>query len=218
MIRPDSKVRNSRFTKETTLFALLALSACGGGAAAPESATASASGSADITMHSLGALNLSSVVATVTGPALHAPFTVTLSARGSSGTWGALIGSLPVGSNYAFHVSAFDQANAVQYTGDASPIAIIKDKVTTVIITAQQAAASVPFKNAVPIIDSLVLSSTNVVPGASITAKATAHDPNAGDTVTFAWSANPGPDGFVPASAATPSGPLLPPRETRPSP
>ena len=201
MIRPDSKERSFHATPQTTLFALLALSACGGSPGAPEIATGT--GSADISMHALGALNLSTVVATVSGPALPATRTVTLSARGTSGTWGGLIGSLPVGSNYAFHVSAFDQANAVQYAGDVAPIAIIKDKVTTVIITAQQAAASVPFKNAVPIIDSLVLSSTNVVPGASVSAKATAHDPNAGDTIAFAWSANPGPDGFVPASAAT---------------
>ena len=201
MIRPSSKVRNFHFTRKTTLAALLALSACGGGPSPAEIATAT--GSADITMHSLGALNLSSVVATVSGPGLPATRTVALSARGSDGTWGALIGSLPVGSNYAFHVSAFDQTNTVQYTGDASPIAIIKDTITTVIITAQQAAAPVPFKNAVPVIDSLVLSSTNVVPGASVSAKATAHDPNAGDTIAFAWSANPGPDGFNPPNTAT---------------
>jgi hypothetical protein len=200
MIRPNSKARNSYFTTQTTLFALLALSACGGPSSSDQATT---TGSADITMHSLGALNLSSVVATVSGPALPTPKTLNLSARGSSGTWGGLIGSLPVGSNYAFHVSAFDPSNTVQYTGDASPIAILKDQVTTVIITAQQAAASVPFKNAVPIIDSLVLSSTNVVPGATITAKATAHDPDAGDTIAFAWSAAPGPDGFSAPTAAT---------------
>jgi hypothetical protein len=200
MIRPDSKARNSHFTTQTTLFALLALSACSGPSPSDQVTT---TGSADISMHALGALNLSSVVATVSGPALPAPKTLNLSARGSSGTWGGLIGSLPVGSNYAFHVSAFDPSNTVQYTGDASPIAILKDQVTTVIITAQQAAASVPFKNAVPIIDSLVLSSTNVVPGATITAKATAHDPDAGDTIAFAWSAAPGPDGFSAPTAAT---------------
>ena len=200
MIRPNSKARNSHFTTQTTLFALLALSACGGPSSSDQVTT---TGSADITMHSLGALNLSSVVATVSGPALPAPKTFNLSARGSSGTWGGLIGSLPVGSNYVFHVSAFDSSNTVQYTGDASPIAILKDQVTTVIITAQQAAASVPFKNAVPIIDSLILSSTNVVPGATITAKATAHDPDASDTIAFAWSAAPGPDGFSAPTATT---------------
>src|SRR5450631_345966 len=198
MIRSSSKVRNSHFT-QATLFALLALSACGGG----QSTIGTATGSADLTMHSLGALNLSSVVATISGPALPVPRTIPLSARAGAGTWGGLIGSLPVGSNYAFHVSAFDQANTVQYAGDATAIAIIKDQATTVIITAQQTAASAPFKNAVPVIDALVLSSSNVVPGASVSAKATAHDPNTDDTIAFAWSTNPGPDGFAPSNMAT---------------
>jgi hypothetical protein len=160
-------------------------------------------GGADISMHALGALDIQSVVATVSGPALPAPKSIQLSARGSTGTWGALIGSLPVGSNYVFTVSALDQSANPDYAGSASGIAIMKDSVTSVIITAQQAAASVPFKNAVPVIDSLVLSSTAVVPGATITAKATAHDPNAGDTIAFAWSANPTTGGFSASTAAT---------------
>ena len=160
-------------------------------------------GGADISMHALGALDVQNVVATVSGPALPAPKSVALSARGSSGTWGALIGSLPVGSNYVFSVSASDHANAPDYAGSVAGIAILKDQVTSVIITAQQTAASVPFKNAVPVIDSLVLSSTNIVPGATITAKATAHDPNVGDTIAFAWSASPTTGGFATASAAT---------------
>jgi hypothetical protein len=160
-------------------------------------------GGADISMHALGALDVQSVVATVSGPALPAPKSIQLSARGSTGTWGALIGSLPVGSNYVFTVSALDQSANPDYAGTASGIAILKDQVTTVIITAQQTAASVPFKNAVPVIDSLILSSTAVVPGATITAKATAHDPNAGDTIGFAWSANPTAGGFSAPTAAT---------------
>jgi hypothetical protein len=108
-----------------------------------------------------------------------------------------------VGSNYVFSVTASDQSNNPEYAGSVAGIAILKDQVTSVIITAQQTAASVPFKNAVPIIDSLVLSSTNIVPGATITAKATAHDPNVGDTIAFAWSANPTADGFSAPTAAT---------------
>jgi hypothetical protein len=166
----------------------------------PDSAS---TGGADLSVHALGALDISSVVAKVSGPALPAPLSIQLSARGSDGTWGALIGSLPVGSNYVFTVSALDKSANPDYAGTASGIAILKDQTTTVIITAQQTAASVPFKNAVPVIDSLVLSSTNIVPGATITAKATAHDPNAGDTIAFAWSVSPATDGFSAPTAAT---------------
>jgi hypothetical protein len=186
---------------QTSLAALLALAACNGDNQSNGSAV---TGGADLSVHQFTALNPSSVVATVSGPALPAPKTFSLSARGTSGTWGALIGALPVGSNYVFTVSASDQSNPpVNYGGTASNVAIIKDQVTAVIIVAQQSSAPTPFKNAVPVIDSLVLSSTNVVPGASVSVKATAHDPNVGDTITFAWSASPGPDGFAPASAAT---------------
>lgn len=160
-------------------------------------------GGADLSVHALGALDVQSAVATVSGPALPAPLSIPLSARGSTGTWGALIGSLPVGSNYVFTVSALDKSANPDYAGTASGIAILKNQTTTVVITAQQTAASVPFKNAVPVIDSLVLSSTNIVPGATITAKATAHDPNAGDTIAFAWSVSPASDGFSAPTAAT---------------
>ena len=162
-------------------------------------------GGAELTMHALAALEVTRVEATVTGPALSAPKTFQLSKRDSSSTstWGALIGSLPVGSNYLFSVKASDHLSTVNYTGSAAGIAIVKDAVATVIITAQQVVAPVPFKNGVPVIDSLVLSSTNVAPGATITAKATAHDPDAGDTLTFAWTASPVVDHFSAPSAAT---------------
>jgi len=178
------------------LAALMALLACRG----EQQPTL---GGADLTVHSLGALDVSSVVATVSGPSLPTPRSLSLFARGSAGTWGGVIGSLPVGSNYVFTVSGRDQSNTVDYAGSTAGVAIMKDQVTSVIITAQQAVASVPFKNAVPVIDSLVLSSTSIVLGATITAKATVHDPNAGDTITFAWSVSPATDGFSAPSAAT---------------
>jgi hypothetical protein len=177
------------------LAALLTFSACKG--------EQQQTGGADLTVRSLGALSVSSVVATVSGPGLPAPRSLSLSARGGANTWGGVIGSLPVGSNYVFTVSAFGQSDSPDYSGVASGIVIAKDQVATVIITAQQTAVSVPFRNAVPVIDSLVVSSTNIVPGASITAKATAHDPDGGDTITFAWSAGPAAGSFSTSSAAT---------------
>jgi len=201
MFHPTRKLRISILLAPTCLAALLTLAACNGES---QSTGSAATGSADLSVHQLGALNPSSVVATVSGPALPAPKTFSLSARGTSGTWGALIGALPVGSNYVFTVSASDLSTPpVTYGGTAANIAILKDQVATVIILAQQNNAPAPFKNAVPVIDSLVLSSTNVVPGASITAKATAHDPNAGDTIAFAWSVSPATDGLSASTSAT---------------
>ena len=199
MFHPDRRVRIPALLGKGALAALLALAACG----QPNQTGEGATGSADLDVHQLSALDVGSVVATVSGPALQDPKTFSLSTRGTSGTWGALIGALPVGSNYVFTVSALDQSNVPQYAGSAAGVAILKNKVTSVIILAQQISAPTPFKNAVPVIDSLVLSSTNVVPGAKITAKATAHDPNVGDTIAFAWSASPASDGFSAPTAAT---------------
>ena len=199
MFHPDRRVKVPALLCKEALAALLALAACG----QPNQSGEAATGSAELDVHQLAALNISSVAVSVSGPALPAPKSVALSARGDTGTWGALIGSLPVGSNYVFTVSTTDPTSNLSYGGSASGVTIVKDTVTTVIILAQQMGGSVPFKNAVPVIDSLVLSSTNVVPGATVMAKVTAHDPNAGDTIAFAWSTSPTAGSFSAPTAAT---------------
>ena len=115
-----------------------------------------------------------------------------LSAQGSGGGYGALISSLPVGSNYTFTVSATDTSSVVAFVGQATNVAILPNQVTTVVITAQTVQAPTPFVNTVPVIDSLVVSSTNIAPGQTITAKVQAHDDQKTDTITYAWSTNPG--------------------------
>ena len=161
-------------------------------------------GSADLTVHALGARDIGSVVAIVSGPSLPAPKSFPLFARGSDAAWGGKIDLLPVGNNYVFTVRAVDRSNAVDYAGSATGIAIVKDQVTAVTITAQQTTVAGPFKNAVPIIDACILSSISIVPGATITAKAIAHDPNPEDTIIYAWSASPTIGGFsAPSAAAT---------------
>jgi hypothetical protein len=197
MFSVTGSVRSIVLLSTGAFAALLALSACS------RDQNHDSVGGADLTVRSLGALNIGSVVATVSGPALFAPKTFPLFARGNADTWGASIDLLPVGSNYVFTVTAVDQSNAVGYAGTAAGITIAKDQVRTVVITAQQTTAGAPFKNAVPIIDTVAVSSVTIVPGATITAKATAHDPNAEDAVTFAWSTSPTTGKFSAPAAAT---------------
>ncbi len=174
----------------------LLLAACG------NETTPSPTGSAELTVHALSAADVTSVTATVSGPALSASRTVTLFSR-STLDWGALIGLLPAGSNYVITVAAKDSAGNDLYDGAASNITIIKNQVTTVLITAQQNGAPTPFKNAVPVIDSLLVSPTSITPGATISAKATAHDPDTADTITFAWSTSPAGGLFSAPTATT---------------
>ena len=128
-------MRDNRRLCSLGLFPALALAAVFSGCKGDQESV----GGADLTMHVLAALEVTSVEATVTGPALSGPKTFQLSRRDSSSTWGALIGSLPVGSNYLFSVKASDHLNTVNYAGSAAGIAIVKDAVTTVVITAELA-------------------------------------------------------------------------------
>jgi hypothetical protein len=175
----------------------IVLAGCG------QSQAPAATGSAQLTVKALSAADVSSVTATITGPALSAPRTVMLSHRDGGLSFGALVGLLPVGSHYLFTASARGTDGSVLYTGSASGVAIVKDQTITVLITAQQTTAPAPFSNSVPVIDSLLVSSTNVSPGASLTATVTAHDADLGDSLSFAWTTQPSVDGFSAPTAAT---------------
>jgi len=193
-------LRSSRsaFLPFGALAVAAALSACG------QNNQPSATGSANVSVQALSAVPLGAVTVTISGPALYAPKPVTLSPQGSGGSYGALISSLPVGSNYTFTVSASDTSNAPVYVGQATSIAILHNHVTTVVITAQPVNAPANFVNTVPVIDSLVVSSTNIAPGETITAKVQAHDDQIQDTITYAWSANPAGANFsAPTSTTT---------------
>ena len=179
------------------LAALLSLAACSGDAKHPQV------GGADLTVRALDASGISSVVATVSGPSLPAPRNFPLFTREAAAAWGATIGSLPVGSDYLFSVRAFDRSGAVAYAGALAGVVIATDAVSTVVILAQQNTDVGSFKNSVPVIDSWNMSSTSILPGATITATVLAHDPNPGDTIVYAWSASPAGGGFSAPSAAT---------------
>jgi hypothetical protein len=174
------------------LAALLALPAC--------SNKRHSTGSANLSVHS-AAVDLDGMVATVRGPTMPSSRIYPLPARGNAGTWQSIIDSLPVGSDYLFEVAG-QASDGPTYSGSAFGITIAKDRVPAVAISARRAEAVVPAANVGPIIDSLVLSSTYVLPEGSTTVQATAHDPNANDTITFAWSAGPSGGVFFAPSAA----------------
>ncbi|WP_257456612.1 Kelch repeat-containing protein [Archangium lipolyticum] len=110
----------------------------------------------------------------------------------SSGTWGGYIGNIPAGSNRTFLAQAFDASGAKLFEGSASGITIYAGRSTSVAIALQQVDAPPPFENEAPLIDSLVASSSSVLAGGSLSFVANAHDPNMGDTLSYAWSSTAG--------------------------
>jgi hypothetical protein len=120
----------------------------------------------------------------------------------SNGSWGGLIGNIPAGSNRSFLAEAFDSSNTKRFQGQTSGVTISANQTTAVAVTLQELVPPPPYANEAPVIDSLVASSTSVQTGASLSLTASVHDPNAGDTLTLAWTASGG-SFSAPTAAAT---------------
>lgn len=147
-------------------------------------------GSVDVSIASLSIADVAAVDLTVTSPNLPTPRMVSMFNRG--GSWQVTVGALPAGTNYVFTVSARDAAGTVIYSGVANNVTVIPGQPVSVVITAQAVTPPSPFANAAPVIDALTISSRAVAQGEVVTAKATAHDPDAADQLTYEWSATCG--------------------------
>jgi len=169
------------------LAALLTMTALTGSGCQP---SADPAGQVQVSILALASADVTKVDLTVAGPAFSQPRVFSLFKQ--SNQWGGLLGGLPVGGNATFTASASDHSGNEIFHGQASNVTIVAGQVVTVVITAQQTNAPAPFTNATPVIDSLVVSATDVAPGAVVALQATAHDPNPGDTLTFLWTAAAG--------------------------
>jgi uncharacterized protein (DUF2147 family) len=110
----------------------------------------------------------------------------------TNGVWGGVIGNIPVGTNREFVAEAFDSGGTLLFTGSASGISIGPDRTTFVAITLQELNPPPPFSNEAPIISFVSFSDLVVGPGGPIFLQAFAHDPNPGDTLSYAWTAPAG--------------------------
>lgn len=128
--------------------------------------------------------------------------TVTLTATGvpastvalvqDAGAWRGTFHQVPAGTARTFTAEAFDSQGALRYRGVAEGVTIVAGATAVVAITLQSLSTGTPFDNTVPCIDSLVASSSVVLPGGDIVLRATAHDKDVNDTFSYAWSATGG--------------------------
>ncbi|WP_158625733.1 RCC1 domain-containing protein [Corallococcus carmarthensis] len=175
---------------------VLALAGCGG-AQGQEAQEGSAQ--AVVTLpQALSASDVARVELTVSGAGMT---TRTDALVKTGGQWGGVLGQLPAGSGRTFSAQAFDSSNTVRYAGQATPVTIQANLTTAVTLLLQEVNAPPPFENAAPRILSLVASPGTVAPGGQVSLQATAEDPNAGDTLTYAWTAASG--SFSAASSLT---------------
>ena len=108
------------------------------------------------------------------------------------GVWGGTLDNLPAGSQRTFLAKAFDASGTPLLEGSASGVTITEEEMSLVAITLQRVEQPSGSQNAPPVIDSLVAPSTSVPLGGSLSLVATAHDPNPGDTLSYAWTATAG--------------------------
>jgi len=146
-------------------------------------------GSAQI---SVRALSLASVVAldvSVTGAGISTPVVGELFQQ-ADGTWSALLGRIPVGTGRTFTASAYDTGERTNriYSGSVTDVTISATSVANVIIVLQETTPSSTFANHAPVVDGLVVSTTNVSSGDKIALRLTAHDPDQGENAGLTFT------------------------------
>ncbi|KFE64659.1 PKD domain-containing protein [Hyalangium minutum] len=184
-----------------TVLALGVLAACGGSG---NPVTPDPNASAEIKAmlpQELAVSDVARVHVEARGPGIPTPVGMDLSLQGS--TWQGTLLAIPAGLDRIFEAKAYDAAGLLLYAGQAGPITIASGSTVSVAILLQQVNPPPPYQNVPPTIDSVVVSANQVSPGGTITLTATAHDENAGDTITFAWTATAGSFSNPSASATS---------------
>ena len=137
--------------------------------------------------------SLSSTIARVAvasgGPDIR---TVWVDLAPTNGVWGGTIGNIPAGTGRAFAARAYDASGTLLFSGSADGITILANQTALVAITLQQVNPPPPFDNEAPLIDFVAANPSTVAAGGTVSLFSSAHDPNPGDTLTYAWSATAG--------------------------
>ncbi|AFE06212.1 hypothetical protein COCOR_05139 [Corallococcus coralloides DSM 2259] len=138
---------------------------------------------------SVGAESITQVTVTVTAPGMAAISGALV--KGEDGNWSGALSAIPVGSQRLFTAQAFDAAGVKRFEGQAQDVTITGAQPVAVALTLQPVETPPPFDNAVPSINSVTASVSTVTPGGTVQLTASVTD-NAGDTLTYAWSAQAG--------------------------
>ena len=106
--------------------------------------------------------------------------------------WQGLIEMIPSGQDRLFTAMAYNGDGVLLYAGKAEKVEILSGKTSAVFIVLQQQTPPKPFDNTVPSIDSLTASSMVVGPQEEVELRASAHDEDKGDSISYSWTAQGG--------------------------
>ncbi len=178
---------------------LLCLAAC---SSPPPPGSAPLQGSVQLaatTQQALSSSDVTRIKVTISAPDMTS---MVVDLAQTNGSWAGFISNVPAGTNRTFLAEAFDASRTLRFQGQASGVAISPNQTTAVALTLQELSSLPPYANEAPLIDSVVASVTTVQTGESLSLTATAHDPNADDSLSLAWTATGGTFS-APSSATT---------------
>jgi hypothetical protein len=133
--------------------------------------------------------DVKSVTVTVTGGITN-PLTVPLVGNSSvpPTQYSALISDLPIGCNYVFTASAYAPTARPCSQGAVSGQTITKNQTANIVIDMNQRAPAVGIYDEAPVIDGLTSTASCVSKNDTVVIKASAHDPDLGDTAHMIWA------------------------------
>ena len=143
-------------------------------------------GAASVSVNALSISDVATVTVSVQGGGMGSPLVVPLVKKGTQ--FSALVSDLPVGTDYAFTASAKDGSAVELYHGGVTAQTIVKNQTANIVIDMNQVAPPVSLYDEAPVIAGLTETASCVSKGDTVTIKATAYDPDAGDTAGMAWS------------------------------
>ena len=143
--------------------------------------------------------DVTSVTLVVSGPDMAARATTLVLSRGA---WSGVIGDLPTGPQRTFVAQAFTASNVLRYQGRAEGVPVTAGATGLVSLVLQNVNPPAPLTNEAPVIAAVWAERTSVFPGERVRLVVDARDADAGDKLSYAWTAPVG--AFTgPTSAST---------------
>jgi len=194
-------------TRHLTLMgaAVLAVSVLGAGCS--HKADTAGEGAARISAINLAYSDTTKVTVTIeadnsgapgTGAAITRPIVVPLGQRTTGNNWSTTAQGIPSG-RVKYTGNAYDATNTVIFTGSVLGV-ITAGNTASVTLNLFQATPNT-FANNAPVISALQIGTTTATPNQVVAVNVVATDPDAGDTLTYAWTATCGT--FAAAASAS---------------
>ncbi len=147
-------------------------------------------------------LDVATVTVTISGLGIITPIVNKLTKVGDK--WQTVISEIPIGKERIFTGQAYDAAGTLLYHGFASDVSITVSQVTDIFIMLQDINSRKPGStDNIPVIDSIVVSTLQVLTSGTANFSVTAHNTNSRYTLSYLWTATSGSFNTVSSTSTT---------------